>query len=29
MKVAEACLEIATDLFPVTVSAYHRIRNEE
>tara|TARA_R100001163_G_scaffold62774_1_gene53887 strand:- start:236 stop:949 length:714 start_codon:yes stop_codon:yes gene_type:complete len=28
-KVAEACLEIATDLFPVTVGAYHRIRNEE
>jgi thymidylate synthase ThyX len=28
-KVAEACLEIATDLFPVTVGAYRRIRNEE
>ena len=25
-KVAEACLEIATDLFPVTVGAYRRIR---
>jgi len=29
VKVAEACLEIATDLFPVTVGAYRRIRNEE
>ena len=29
IKVAEACLEIATDLFPVTVGAYRRIRNEE
>ena len=28
-KVAEACLKIATDLFPVTVGAYRRIRNEE
>ena len=28
-KMAEACLEIATDLFPVTVGAYRRIRNEE
>ena len=28
-KVAEACLEIATDLFPATVGAYRRIRNEE
>jgi len=28
-KVAEACLEIATDLFPETVGAYRRIRNEE
>ena len=28
-KVAEACLEIATDLFPVTVGAYRSIRNEE
>ena len=28
-KVAEACLEMATDLFPVTVGAYRRIRNEE
>ena len=28
-KVAEACLEIATDLFPVTVGAYRKIRNEE
>jgi thymidylate synthase (FAD) len=27
-KVAEACLEIATDLFPETVGAYRRIRNE-
>ena len=27
-KVAEACLEIATDLFPVTVGAYRRIRHE-
>lgn len=27
-KVAEACLEIATDLFPVTVNAYRNIRNE-
>ena len=27
-KVAEACLEIATDLFPVTVGAYRRIRGE-
>ena len=25
-KVAEACLEIATDLFPVTVGAYRKIR---
>ena len=25
-KVAEACLEIATDLFPETVGAYRRIR---
>jgi thymidylate synthase (FAD) len=29
VKVAEACLEIATDLFPETVGAYRRIRNEE
>ena len=29
MKVAEACLEIATDLFPVTVGANRRIRGEE
>jgi thymidylate synthase (FAD) len=29
VKVAEACLEIATDLFPVTVGAYRRIRGEE
>ena len=29
VKVAEACLEIATDLFPVTVGAYRRIRSEE
>ena len=28
-KVAEACLEIATDLFPETMGAYRRIRNEE
>ena len=28
-KAAEACLEIATDLFPETVGAYRRIRNEE
>ena len=28
-KVAEACLEIATGLFPVTVGAYRRIRGEE
>ena len=28
-KVAEACLEIATDLFPETVGAYHRIRSKE
>jgi thymidylate synthase (FAD) len=28
-KVAEACLEIATDLFPETVGAYRRIRNEK
>ena len=28
-KMAEACLEIATDLFPETVGAYRRIRNEE
>jgi len=28
-KVAESCLEIATDLFPETVGAYRRIRNEE
>ena len=28
-KVAEACLDIATDLFPVTVGAYRRIRGEE
>ena len=27
-KVAEACLEIATDLFPVTVGAYRKIKNE-
>ena len=29
VKVAEACLEIATDLFPETVGAYRRIRNEK
>ena len=28
-RVAQACLEIATDLFPETVGAYRRIRNEE
>lgn len=28
-KAAEACLEIATDLFPETVGAYRRIRGEE
>jgi thymidylate synthase (FAD) len=28
-KVAEACLEIATDLFPETVGAYRRIKSEE
>ena len=28
-KVAEACLDIATDLFPETVGAYRRIRDEE
>jgi len=28
-KMAEACLEIATDLFPETVGAYRRIRNKE
>jgi len=28
-KVAEACLEIATDLFPETVGAYRKIRSEE
>tara|TARA_A100001015_G_C14900145_1_gene676092 strand:- start:354 stop:1091 length:738 start_codon:yes stop_codon:yes gene_type:complete len=27
-KVAEACLELATDLFPVTVNAYRKIRHE-
>ena len=27
-KVAEACLEIATDLYPETVGAYRRIRND-
>jgi thymidylate synthase (FAD) len=26
-KVAEACLEIATDLFPVTVGAFQNISN--
>ena len=29
VKVAEACLEIAGDLFPETVGAYRRIRSEE
>jgi thymidylate synthase (FAD) len=28
-KVAEACLEIATDLWPETVTAYRSIRNEQ
>jgi thymidylate synthase (FAD) len=28
-KVAEACLEIATDLFPETVGAYRRIKENE
>ena len=28
-KAAEACLEIATDLFPETVGAYRKIRSEE
>ena len=28
-RVAQACLEIATDLFPETVGAYRRIRSEE
>ena len=28
-KVAEACLEIATDLFPETVGSYRRIRGEK
>ena len=27
-KVAEACLEIATDLFPITVGSYRNIRHE-
>ena len=27
-KVAEACLEIATDLFPITVGSYRKIRHE-
>ena len=27
-KVAEACFDIATDLFPETVGAYRRIRND-
>ena len=27
-KVAEACLDIATDLFPVTVGSYRKIRHE-
>ena len=29
VKVAEACLEIATDLFPETVGAYRKIKGEE
>jgi thymidylate synthase (FAD) len=28
-KVAEACLEIATGLFPVTVESYRRLRNDK
>ena len=28
-KVAEACLEIATDLFPETIGAYRRIKGKE
>lgn len=28
-KVAEACLEIATNLFPITVESYRRLRNHE
>ena len=28
-KVAEACLEIATDLYPETVGAYRKIKNEK
>jgi len=28
-KVAEACLEMATDLWPETVTAYRSIRNEQ
>ena len=28
-KVAEACLEIATDLFPITVQSYRRLRHGE
>ena len=27
-KVAEACLELATDLFPITVNAYRKVKNE-
>jgi thymidylate synthase (FAD) len=27
-KVAEACLELATDLFPVTVNAYRKVKSE-
>ena len=29
VKVAEACLEIATDLFPITVGAYRKIKEEQ
>ena len=28
-KLAEACLEIATDLWPVTVNAYREIRSKK
>ena len=28
-KVAEACLDIATELFPVTVESYRRIKDEK
>jgi hypothetical protein len=28
-KMAQACLEIVTDLFPITVSTYREIRGEK